>query len=145
MDKRIYCIVVAASFALNIAAVQAKPIDPKNMEMHLKEMDTNNDGSISKAEFDAAHSKYFQELDTDKDNKLSMQEMKAGHQTTGKKGEGRGFDAADTDSNGELTREEVKDMPRLQKNFDKMDTNKDGKLTRAEMDAAMQKRRSAGE
>jgi len=145
MDRSIYCLAVAASFALNIAVAQAQPIEPKNIEMHLKEMDTDSDGSISKAEFDAAHSKYFQELDTDKDNKLSMQEMKAGHQATGKKGEGRGFDAADADSNGELTREEVKDMPRLQKNFDKMDANKDGKLTRAEVNAVMQKRRSAGE
>ena len=42
-----------------------------------KTMDANSDGSVTKAEFDAAHSKKFTEMDADKDGKVTMDEKKA--------------------------------------------------------------------
>lgn len=145
MNKSQFFIVTIAALALNIPLVEAQPMGQKNLDKPFKEMDADNDGTISKAEFDEAHSKHFYEMDTDKDNKLSSAEMVAGHQKAAGKIREKSFNAADADKNGVLTREEVKDIPRLSKGFDKMDTNKDGKLSREEMQAAMQKRRAMGE
>lgn len=43
--------------------------------------------------------------------------------------------ALDTNRDGQLSREEVKGHPRLEKAFDAIDTNKDGQLSREELKA----------
>jgi Ca2+-binding EF-hand superfamily protein len=45
---------------------------------HFKEADTDNDGTLDKAEFRAMHDKMFDKLDTDHDGTLTQDEMKAG-------------------------------------------------------------------
>jgi Ca2+-binding EF-hand superfamily protein len=42
---------------------------------------------------------------------------------------------SDKNKDGMISREEAKNMPRLEKNFDAIDTNKDGQLTKEEMEA----------
>lgn len=42
----------------------------------------------------------------------------------------------DTNRDGQLSRDEVKARPRLEKNFDRVDANKDGQLSRDELAAA---------
>lgn len=111
-------------------------------DKHFKEMDTNGDGMVSKAEFDAAHDKHFKNMDTNGDGQLSRDEMKAGHKAMMEQGKNKRFGEADANRDGVLTREEAKKMPMLSKHFDEVDTNKDGKVTREELDAAMEKMRN---
>lgn len=47
------------------------------------------------------------------------------------------FKAADKDSDGTLTKEEAKAMPRVAKNFDAIDTDHDGTVSMDEIKAAM--------
>lgn len=108
-------------------------------EKMFKEMDTNGDGAISEAEFNAFHAKRFKEMDANGDGKITFEEMEAGHKKMMEKAKGKRFDEADTNHDGALTREEAEKMPMLSKHFDEVDANKDGKVTREEMDAAMEK------
>lgn len=148
MKTAINCCALVACFTLSASLAHAgqmghdEHMSDGKMRGHMegeyfKNMDSDSDGMISKAEFDAAHAKHFQEMDTNSDGKLSIDEMKAGH---GKNREGRKdkrFDKTDANHDGALSREEMEKMPRMSKNFDKMDGNKDGKVTREEMEAAM--------
>ncbi len=62
---------------------------------HFKQMDSDGDGAISRAEFDAAgqkmnerRAKFFEMADTNKDGKLSRDEMKAFRQSHRRGGHG---------------------------------------------------------
>jgi len=118
-------------------------------EMTFKKIDTNGDGVISRKEFNAFNAKHFKALDTNKDGKLSLDELMGGanpgmmHGDAGAThGDGtthldQRFNAADTNHDGGLDREEAKDMPMLSQYFDEVDANKDGKVTRQEYFDAM--------
>ena len=140
----IYCFTFGASlaYAEPMGHDGSKHDERMSRDRHFKEMDTNGDGMISKAEFDIAHTKHFQEMDTDGDGKLSGDEMRAGHASKMEQGKGMRFKDADANHDGALTREEAKKMPMLSKRFDETDANHDGKVTSEEMDAAMKKMRS---
>jgi Ca2+-binding EF-hand superfamily protein len=80
-------------------------------------MDTNKDGKVSSEEFDGLH----------QGMRGQMQGMK--HMSIEQH-----FDAADTDHDGALTKEEAeKGMPILFARFDENDANKDGKITKDEV------------
>jgi hypothetical protein len=49
----------------------------QKIEHHFREKDSNNDGTISKAEHDAATQKMFDEADTNNDNQVSKDEFRA--------------------------------------------------------------------
>jgi len=110
-------------------------------------LDTNGDGSISIAEFNAFNARHFKNLDTNKDGKITPDELQAvQHQTAQSPEMGHGnvtthldmrFNAADANHDGGLDRAEAKDMPMLSKYFDEVDANKDGKVTRQEYFDAM--------
>lgn len=53
----------------------------KMMEQHFMKADTDKDGSISKAEWQARGEAMFKEIDTNADGKLSHDEMRAHHET----------------------------------------------------------------
>lgn len=53
------------------------PGGPGNPAMAMKKADTNGDGAISKAEFDAQSAERFAKLDTNKDGKIDAAEMQA--------------------------------------------------------------------
>lgn len=100
----------------------------------IKEMDTNGDGEIARAEFDAFHANRFKEMDTNGDGKITPDEIKAERDKILKNGKDKRFDAADANHDGVLTRAETKKTPMLYRHFDEMDVNQDGKVTREEMD-----------
>ena len=109
-------------------------------------LDTNGDGVISKAEFDAFNAAHFNNLDTNKDGNISPEELRAAQNQVppnqGMHGDGathldQRFYAADANHDGGLDRSEAVYMPMLSKYFDEVDTNKDGKVTRQEYFDAM--------
>ncbi|GAB7544717.1 MULTISPECIES: EF-hand domain-containing protein [unclassified Cupriavidus] len=111
--------------------------------MWFKSIDTDGDGTISKAEADAL----FNKIDTNHDGKLDKNELAAYRKTMMEQRraemqaelEAR-FKAADKNGDGALTKAEVQaGMPHLAKHFDQLDTNHDGKLTLDEIRAGMQK------
>jgi Ca2+-binding EF-hand superfamily protein len=123
-------------------------------------MDSNKDGLISKKEFDAYQKMHFKEMDANHDGKITIEEFEAAHykmhadhcdephhgfgQQTDYDAEhgdsfiSKRFDAADTNHDGALSREEAKNMPMVQEHFDAIDTNKDGKVTLDEIKAMME-------
>ena len=153
--QRVYFAIVSG-LAFMSALAQAEPgacHEPMQTQMcgqseeaMFKSMDSNADGVVSKAEFNAFHAKRFRELDSNKDGKISLDEMKSGHgKPTGAGDAGRSgtthlderFNAADANHDGGLDREEAQGMPMLSMYFDEVDTNKDGKVTRQEYFDAM--------
>ncbi|WP_137928147.1 EF-hand domain-containing protein [Cupriavidus sp. 2SB] len=113
--------------------------------MMMKSIDTDGDGTISKAEADAL----FNKIDTNHDGKLDKQEMGAyrkamfeQHRAERKAAFEAKFKAADKNNDGVLTRDEFKTaFPRMANRFDKLDANRDGKVTMAEIQSDMEKMR----
>jgi Ca2+-binding EF-hand superfamily protein len=50
------------------------------------------------------------------------------------------MEESDKNKDGMISREEAKNMPRLEKNFDAIDTNKDGQLSKEELTAFRDKK-----
>lgn len=142
---------IALLFAfLPFAAYAQGPSGGMNMPTkaaHFKKADADGNGSLSKAEMEAAIpnlAKDFDAIDANKDGQVSHDEMRAWRQAKKaeikQKGSER-FKKADSDGNGTLSKEEAeKGMPRLAKNFDAIDTNKDGQISPDEIRAYMKDR-----
>lgn len=145
MKKSMVQLAVASCLSLTVGVALACDGGPcPAVQAHFKELDTNKDGVVTKAEFDTGHAKHFKALDTNHDGKLTIEEMeaahnqhhemKAQHQTGTFK---EVFDHADTDHDGALTKDEAKSMPMILERFDEFDANKDGKVTYDEIRDAM--------
>lgn len=157
MKKTISYLAIVSSLVMSVNLVHAEG-EACDENMHaqshgamegvtFKKLDTNGDGAISKAEFNAFNSRHFKKLDSNKDGKLTPEELQGGPSQTAQ-GQGMGhsdgtthldqrFNAADANHDGGLNREEAKDMPMLTMYFDEVDANKDGKVTRQEYFDAM--------
>ncbi|MCB0391926.1 MAG: hypothetical protein KDD58_11585 [Bdellovibrionales bacterium] len=46
-----------------------------------EKMDTNNDGNVTRQEYDASHDKHFKDVDTNNDGKITKEEHKAFHKS----------------------------------------------------------------
>jgi Ca2+-binding EF-hand superfamily protein len=105
----------------------------------LQALDTNNDGMLSRSEAQAhPHlTQNFDAIDTNHDGQLSRDELQAWHATHkgGKEGKG-GFSKLDTNADGQIERSEVQNNPRELAKFDAADTNHDGVVTKDEARAA---------
>ncbi|HBO79975.1 MAG TPA: Ca2+ sensor, partial [Cupriavidus sp.] len=148
---------LVAGGAFAQTAAPAPSDGPQGMPMHrmggpgehrggdwlMKLADTDKDGTISKAEFDAL----FNKIDTNHDGKLDKSELAAFHKAMWEQRRAEmkadfeaKFKAADKNNDGALTRDEFKAaFPRMANRFDRIDANHDGKVTMAEMEASMQK------
>lgn len=111
-------------------------------------IDTNKDGAVSRAEWDA-HQRTndpFARMDSNKDGLLTKAEMQA--RRSGRHGGGHGekrgwagnpaafFAKTDSDGDGSISPAEWEAAGRKPEGLARMDTDKDGKLSKAEMDAA---------
>lgn len=95
----------------------------------LEAADANHDGSITRAEAQAARSSMFQRLDTDHDGFVSAQERSA---IAGRGGEGgRGLEGADTNNDGRISRAEMAGLP--YRGFDRLDRNQDDVVSADEL------------
>lgn len=156
--RNVSYLIAASIFVMGINLARAEDKDcNENMHgqpnMHggmdsmlFNQLDTNSDGSVSKAEFKAFNDRHFKELDINKDGKITREELSQKENATenGKNNEGdatthldRRFNAADVNHDGGLDREEAKNMPMLFQYFDEVDANRDGKVTRQEYFDAM--------
>lgn len=108
---------------------------------YFKNMDTNNDGAISRKEFDAFHSQHFKDMDSNKDGKISQDEMEGLHGRMMGKGPmmfDQRFDETDINHDGALSKDEAEiGMPMIFAHFDEYDANKDGKVSKDEVAASM--------
>jgi len=144
MKKVVYSFAIISSFTLAVSLAYADTSLPAGTMQGqfegkiIKAMDTNGDGVISRAEFDAFHANRFKEMDANGDGKLTPDEITTERNKILKNGQDKRFDAADANHDGMLTREETKKNPMLFRHFDEMDANHDGKVTREEMNFAME-------
>jgi Ca2+-binding EF-hand superfamily protein len=152
MKKSMVQLAVASCLALAAGAALACEGGPcPTVQSHFKELDTNKDGVVTKAEFDAGHAKHFKAMDANHDGKVTVEEMEAAHdQHHGMSDKPHGmnqaqhtgtfkeiFDQADTDHDGALSKAEAQKMPMILERFDEFDANKDGKVTYDEIRDAM--------
>ncbi|MBS0125407.1 EF-hand domain-containing protein [Aestuariicoccus sp. KMU-90] len=101
-----------------------------------QQFDTDGDGSITRAEIDAAATARFAAADTDGDGFLSAEEL-AAHAAAMQAerhaaGSQRMMERLDTDKDGKLSAEEMaaRGPARM---FDRLDADEDGAITREEM------------
>lgn len=98
--------------------------------MGMRGMDTNNDGTITREEFDAGHQGAdirFQSADTDRDGAVSRKEFDA----LGQARRNQAFADLDANKDGKLSPDEMES--RRTAMFDRMDANRDGRITAEEM------------
>src|SRR5690348_14329482 len=114
----------------------------QNMNQQVQQMDSNNDGHVSRSEFDSYWKQKFKSADANNDGKLSKQELKtASEQMNGglrisQSSFNRMWRSADTDNDGSLSQNE--DLAYHNKMFRRADANNDGRLTKAEVRNAVQ-------
>lgn len=118
------------------------------MQERLKAADANADGFISLDEAKASLPRLyanFAAIDSDGDGRISVAEFEAArklHRAGGSRGQG--WKKWDTNGDGVLTREEVANAPRLSQGFDALDTDASGTLTPEELRAARQRHAGHG-
>ena len=112
-----------------------------------RNIDSNSDGVITKAEANAAGAtrlvENFAEIDADGNGELTREERRA-HRKGSRQERRSRAQAADTDGIRALSYNEAKTagMPRLADNFNAIDTNGDGVITRNEVRALRQDKRA---
>jgi Ca2+-binding EF-hand superfamily protein len=94
----------------------------------LQRVDTDKDGKISKAEFDAEGTKLFTRLDANGDGKIADNEMPQRHWARFR---GAMFDRMDADHDGKVTKAEFQAAG--EQMFQRLDKNGDGILEQDEM------------
>jgi Ca2+-binding EF-hand superfamily protein len=97
-------------------------------ERILKRVDTDQDGKISKTEFDAGGAKLFARFDDNSDGKIASDEMPQRHMA---RFGGKMFDRIDADDDGKVTKSEFQAAG--DKMFQRMDKNGDGIIEKSEM------------
>lgn len=130
----------ALAGAAGLAVAQNNDAPPPPGHQRLFEADANNDGVVTRAEFDAAREARFAQQDANNDGQLTREEMREGRGRGehggrhGGRGWGRGggmhLAGADANNDGNITRDEF--LARPIQMFDRLDANHDGVIAQTE-------------
>jgi Ca2+-binding EF-hand superfamily protein len=124
----------ASSAALaQASAAPAAEARPSPFEHMLKKMDTNGDGKISLAEFQAAAGARFDAIDTQHTGKITAEQVASSKDGKGHGGRIAEFEIQKFGSDGAITRDQY--LAAAQAHFAKLDKNGDGYITADEMPA----------
>ena len=93
----------------------------------LKQLDTNNDGKISREEW-KGHAEIFDKIDKNKDGFITGEELAVARQERG----AEALKQMDANNDGKISREEWKGNP---ERFSRLDANNDGFITSDEIKA----------
>lgn len=136
MQKLLIAAAVSVAALTGVAAAQAPGGGRMGM---LEQADTNHDGTITRAEFDAARAAYFTQLDANHDGKLQASEQPhwgppGGAPPAGGAPPG-GHDGMRGDANGDgvVTRAEYDAQSAHM--FDRLDADHNGSISQAEIQA----------
>lgn len=111
---------------------------PREHRGFIMQSDANNDGVLTRQEFDAGRDAMFARQDANNDGQLTREEMRAGREGRERGGRwggrGRGgmhnFERADANNDGNITREEFLAGPT--EHFNRIDANHDGVISASE-------------
>lgn len=93
----------------------------------LFQSDANNDGVLTRQEFDAGRAAMFARMDADGNGQLTAEERRAGrHARGGRHGRGH-LSGADANDDGNITRDEF--LARPIAHFERLDANNDGVIS----------------
>ena len=132
-------------------AVSAHAARPLRLSDQWNRADADADGRLSRAEAAAMPrlQPHFDAIDRNRDGYVSAEEVRAWRAAAGRPRKAAGpafrevFAAADVDGDGALDRREAAALPRIAGKFDRIDTNADGVVSRGEIEAWIERRRSA--
>ena len=143
MRKILLVAVGAAALAASACGFAQAQNGPEDRGGHhgLFESDSNNDGVLTQSEFNSGRDALFARLDADHDGQLSREEMHAQRgEHRGRRGghrgghpggpPGGGFEGADANNDGNITREEF--LARPIQMFERLDANHDGVISASE-------------
>jgi len=135
-------LVAAGAAALATAAcgfAQAQGSSTSSSARHgIFQSDSNSDGVLTRAEFDAGRAAQFARLDADNNGQLTREEMRAGRGERGEHrgrrghrgGPGGGLQGADANNDGNITRDEFLARPIAM--FERLDANRNGVIEASE-------------
>lgn len=121
--------------ALLVLAMTAAPaIADGGKGRFMKHFDTNNDGSVNMAEFNAAAAERFKRMDADASGVISKDEFRAYMRTRKDERKQQRFGRMDSNGNGSVERDEflAHKQARAERKFSRMDKNADGSVSKEE-------------
>ena len=124
----------------------------KGRGMDFETLDADGNGSITQAEFDAAHAARFAAADADSDGALTSEELIAhisaqrdgGRERRIARMAERMIDRFDTDENGSISAEEFAATSRSEHMIERLDEDGNGEISASEAEAAKGKRGKHG-
>ena len=115
----------------------------RKAESWWKRVDTDGDGTVSRAEAEANAPRLardFDKIDVDGDGKITREELEGRGKAGMEQRRKEWWAKVDADHDGSIDKQEAAaNAPRLARDFDKMDANGDGKITAEELQAARKK------
>ena len=150
-------LVAAGAAALATAAcglAQAQSGNESGVRHGVFRSDSNSDGVLTRAEFDAGRVAQFTRLDADNNGQLTREEMRAEHGERGGEHRGRrghrggpgghgGFEGADANNDGNITRDEFLARPIAM--FERLDANHNGVIEASERPQRPERGAESGE
>lgn len=138
MRKMLFAAVGLAALAGAGIAVAQTQTPAERPHHNLLGLDANNDGVLTRQEFDTGRAASFARLDANSDGQVTREEMRAQRGERGEHGRrghrgghrGMGLDRADANNDGNVTREEFLARPTAM--FARLDANSDGVISASE-------------